>query len=899
MLTNIAKELKEIQQRNPLASVTSSVTSIFNHDFLSGAISSSASGQSSEPTTILSMRKSIVGNDDKPEVNDAMKPKGPTLSPMMEALNEEALEKARSMIARKFQNPVDIEQISTAMYQQMKIMAAAESQLNAAVQGKMDALKRAVDLMDESSLKLTAFANNMKVTDERIAQTNTYIAKYEYLKRVHNARDNLEKVISQVEFFARVPEKVASLREILDSEPHRLREVFLEALKLDSLRTALMKEIKVSRNRKMSVVGSGGSGGGGSKPSSSSGDYSEQTFMRIRGVVEEHLQSIPELMKAIYDVVNANLDRMWILAENSPADLVAAFEIVELHQEYLDRTRDQRQREEEQAYREGRAKGGKGGGGGGHRGEKVNEDVAFDARMRVRKGLEERVATTFEIALEEGVKKKSSKTSSTLAAATQVCNLVLLFRAEVLPCCPPHYDLLEEFLYVLEETLEPAIKDMVDSLDQLEPADILELIDWLEYYVSQVASFEVAARQSCVKFSQLVEELLNEYLQRNKSLIMEWMDNIRKGKMEVIKDKDGTLITDTPERMFFAVHQQIKMAKEKLPREHLKDLVNACLQVLRDVQRQSYDNMAKEWRKMDGVEMMVAAINDSQRMMEKTEELSEMIVSLVPQDVDREILSAMLDEVANQYVDIAATAGVPFLARYILEVDGDGAMENIFSKIFTSDWESGQDLISSIIVGTLNDYFDDLKVWMQGFFFPKFLKVILQMTVGMYIMALRRHGGNFKFRSEFTASSKVVQDWEVFVEYFEQHAEKLKQGGLRTKAGKSEGAVKEELSSLKHMAPIISSIHISGVEANVRALYDKWGDGHKLVLAIFNANPHMNKADKIENLELATKIFEKGVRDGIYKNTQDEMFKYVAEPAEDLTIAKEKAFRVKKKGFFG
>ena len=34
----------------------------------------------------------------------------------------------------------------------------------------------------------------------------------------------------------RVPERVAYLREVLDSDPSRLKEVFLESLKLESLR---------------------------------------------------------------------------------------------------------------------------------------------------------------------------------------------------------------------------------------------------------------------------------------------------------------------------------------------------------------------------------------------------------------------------------------------------------------------------------------------------------------------------------------------------------------------------------------------------------------------------------------------------------------------------------------
>ena len=52
----------------------------------------------------------------------------------------------------------------------------------------------------------------------------------------------------------RVPERVAYLRELLDSDPSRLKEVFLESLKLESLRFALVDEIELNRGRRGSAI---------------------------------------------------------------------------------------------------------------------------------------------------------------------------------------------------------------------------------------------------------------------------------------------------------------------------------------------------------------------------------------------------------------------------------------------------------------------------------------------------------------------------------------------------------------------------------------------------------------------------------------------------------------------
>lgn len=148
---------------------------------------------------------------------------------------------------------------------------------------------------------------------------------------------------------------------------------------------------------------------------------------------------------------------------------------------------------------------------------------------------------------------------------------------------------------------------------------------------------------------------------RIKSQVMEWFGNIKRQPIEVIKTGDGTLVTTIPEDMFNVIHMQIAVARDKLPREHLKDVVNACLQTLREVQRQSYDNLAAKWTEMDP-ESLCATINDTQRMQEKCEEFSERVVTLVPQEAERAMLEEMLEEVSSEYISLAVKA-VNFLMR--------------------------------------------------------------------------------------------------------------------------------------------------------------------------------------------------------------------------------------------
>ena len=167
------------------------------------------------------------------------------VSPMMQALNDEALDRAREKIKKKFMESSSLDDISAMRNELQNRLSEADAKLKSAVQGKLDSLKRAVDLMEESSAKLEGLSGSIDRVDARIAQTNTVISKYPNVKRVHYALDNLRKVISQVEFFSEIPKRVAELKRELDA-PDKLKKVYLECLQLQAWRSALMKELQVS-----------------------------------------------------------------------------------------------------------------------------------------------------------------------------------------------------------------------------------------------------------------------------------------------------------------------------------------------------------------------------------------------------------------------------------------------------------------------------------------------------------------------------------------------------------------------------------------------------------------------------------------------------------------------------
>ena len=99
----------------------------------------------------------------------------------MEALNKQALENARRSVAARFSETSSLDDLGTYRSQLQKQQAAAESKLNVAVSGKLDALKRAVDLMDESSSsKPSKSSSHGSTTKKKNKSPKTLLKKVVY-----------------------------------------------------------------------------------------------------------------------------------------------------------------------------------------------------------------------------------------------------------------------------------------------------------------------------------------------------------------------------------------------------------------------------------------------------------------------------------------------------------------------------------------------------------------------------------------------------------------------------------------------------------------------------------------------------------------------------------------------
>jgi uncharacterized protein (DUF2267 family) len=373
---------------------------------------------------------------------------------------------------------------------------------------------------------------------------------------------------------------------------------------------------------------------------------------------------------------------MWELASERPQDLVMTFEILEMQQEYNMRKTNQLNKKKIKHANNVVEKQ--------NNVQNSNDDETYEDIFqimfdKIKKNLNSIITEEFKnlenlsfsnIEEKENNDKTATiaNTTTTTIAATSIVTETLMssdrilqkicfFKDEVIPCMPPVYKPLETFVELFENQLQTHIDKLVHNLSKLQVSEILDFINWIErYQYTFIEEFNYQDRQQFQSLSNIKLELLSEYKVRIKVQIGIWFVNINNQESEIVKDFDDTLITSHPEDMFNILHIQLEVAKEKLPKEYSKDVAITCLQVLQDMQRTNFDSLSNDWKNMD-VTKMCAIINDNQRMATKCDEFKKRLLSIVENDVEKETLADILDEVSKQYCELA-NKSLNFLAKF-------------------------------------------------------------------------------------------------------------------------------------------------------------------------------------------------------------------------------------------
>jgi hypothetical protein len=818
---------------------------------------------------------------------------------MIAALDAEAFDKASKIVKKRFMEQVTLDDVPELRAEYKKKLSSLELQLSGMVQVKLDGVKRAMDVIQAANNQMAAVRGEFEGMHELCRkageQGKLLFDAYPRLKMINRARKNLERTLKEVTYYANLPSRVDLLVGLLEKQPMQLRQVYLEGQQLELWRDELLRELKVQQGVKSPT-----------KPSSSSSSSVTTTSParvisvgdRMQATFGIHLEEVKKLLDAIRKKIFDNISNCFEIVQVDPHILISTLEIVDMHEAFQkEKANRARERAEKNAENVEEAVA-----------LSLLEDLRADVVMKLKQKVDERAsgifaAATAQAQAQAAAKKGGAGNASTatvskqqqqqsvfsaiLTAATRILLDLTYLKAEVVPCFPANYQVMDTFRSQYERHLVKEIGKLYQrGFPDLDQGELLQLMEWLDYYNQEIVN--LGAVKPCSEFVQALSVCLQEYLVRVRIQMTEWFTNILNRVQEVALNSAGQPITSTPEDFFNIIHLQVLVALSKLSADNMCAVIVVCLNVIKTILEETLTTLRAKKRqhafssssssiKSPGgregggggggggggltLEMLCATVNDYDRLQEKIQEFREELEQMGKLGGDHlAMVDAAVDQVLDGFVSIADEANSGCTQLVLNDV-----REAFAEELFMPEWEESVDVMMQRVAMTFQDYYNDLSVWLPPFYFAKLVRECLEKVVALYLFTLFRRGGakgkedkaNARlkpFRDPLVVAQKIRNDRQAVSDFFNEYEEELKQAGLRETA-----ALEMQLMVLDNIVDVFEGGVTVESEATGPLLREFGGWGVDALMAISFLRGDKDKA-RAELKEGLTKYWEKFIQ---------------------------------------
>jgi hypothetical protein len=619
------------------------------------------------------------------------------------------------------------------------------------------------------------------------------LSSHELIHSINTASRNLNTTLTRINSFQSIPARVARLEDALVSIPSALGLVYTEASDLEQWRDDLIEEVKGGVSGASSNNGNNGNNAAGYT-------HSPEVYAKIVDVLGGHFAVVFSLSQNIRTHVKKLLCDCFALSEDNPALLVKACEV--MVQIQLRNAKKAESMSPEEASILG----------------DVTRQFTDDCIKDIEAAFDNRILKSYSSYMYQAADEGKTGIEATLRAATMGMVDMSILKDSVAPCFPPPdiINVLRIYRQRFELHVTPQVAALYSqNMSGLDNADLLRMVSWLHQYNAQIASNEEGAKIE--QFEDAVEDLITQYTLQMARQTEEWLLTIEERDSELIKDAERHFVTRNPEDMLTLVNALISVARDQLPAELACRAILAIVQEMKAAQQRQTVALEEGWKDMD-VEKICAAVNDAFRMQDKCEELIDEVVDV--KDQSEELCTAM-DDLCTGYVELAVSASKLCAKSVLLDV------EPYLVDVFTAKWEDGEELVS-VATKTLQDWFQDLAVWLPEYFFSKLVRECYERVVKTYVEAMFKNRKK-SFAEPSRAAQHLVNDRINLFELFGgQYSYNLMAAGLR-----EEGVVEKQLSVLTNVSKVLLAPYVYNVKDEITGLLEEFGaQGKDAVYAV-------------------------------------------------------------------
>jgi len=520
---------------------------------------------------------------------------------------------------------------------------------------------------------------------------------------------------------------------------------------------------------------------------------SMMNYEEVDNFLHEHVKNVWELGDEIRMRIMSGIGSAFELGTNNPAGLVALVEAVEVYETANEEYKTVHGEEAGSTADQGSSSTKKGGSGANNT---MNEssgltsnstmqklrftDMRASALKQMYQDFELRGLEVFrevhEVAQARGIEigdeieqeEATEYFNAILRAANELTAEIAFVQTQMAPCFPPNWALEMLWSTCVAHVCSKQILEQIGGteghkLPDLTVTQLLDLVAWIESFrstiedtfpnigahISQKTYFnkrpdllqEVTTNRSGIDMEVAKDSLAwannmlwevhdlakDEFLFRTKEQTNEWLDNVYDADHTKDQSIEGRLTTSLCEDVYALAGVQLRTIQERLTRrsEALVQAVGVIFKNLYEKQIACRNNFLVDF------ERCCAASNDFIRMSEHCEEI---LADLLDESNLSENATNQLDEQSGVLLGLYSNDAV-FAAQkvhiYIFEPIDEAISEELFGEEWLNELTANE--LTLTMVKTLEDFMEDLEVFLDDLMVGKTLDALVTATVIFYL----------------------------------------------------------------------------------------------------------------------------------------------------------------------